>query len=42
MHAAMATPLGWRAFQLFCRGELAMARVIERPGISAAVRLLTR
>ncbi|MEU4238841.1 geranylgeranyl reductase family protein [Actinoplanes sp. NPDC026619] len=40
VHAAMATPLGWRAFQMFCRGELAMADVIHRPGIKAAVRLL--
>jgi geranylgeranyl reductase family protein len=40
IHAAMATPLGWRAFEQFCRGELAMARVITRPGIHTAVRLL--
>jgi len=42
VHAAMATPLGWRAFELFCRGELSMASVIERRGIRAAVRLLAR
>jgi geranylgeranyl reductase family protein len=40
VHAAMATPLGWRAFELFCRGELSMARVVRRPGIRAAVTLL--
>ena len=40
VHAAMATPLGWRAFESFCRGELSMARVIHRPGIHAAVTLL--
>ncbi len=40
VHAAMATPIGWRAFELFCRGELSMARVIRRPGIHAAVTLL--
>jgi geranylgeranyl reductase family protein len=40
VHAAMATPLGWRAFEAFCRGELSMARVIRRPGIHAAVTLL--
>ncbi|GAA0524068.1 geranylgeranyl reductase family protein [Paractinoplanes ferrugineus] len=41
VHAAMALPLGWRAFQMFCRGELAMADVVHRPGIGAAVRLLS-
>ena len=40
VHAAMATPVGWRAFESFCRGELSMARVIHRPGIHAAVTLL--
>ncbi|WP_433299962.1 geranylgeranyl reductase family protein [Actinoplanes sp. CA-030573] len=40
VHAAMATPIGWRAFEMFCRGELAMANVIHRPGIHAAVTLL--
>jgi geranylgeranyl reductase family protein len=40
VHAAMATPLGWRAFQAFCRGELSMADVIRRPGIHAAITLL--
>jgi geranylgeranyl reductase family protein len=40
VHAAMATPPGWRAFEHFCRGELAMARVIDYPGIRTAVRLL--
>jgi hypothetical protein len=40
VHAAMATPLGWRAFESFCRGELSMARVMRRRGILTAVRLL--
>jgi geranylgeranyl reductase family protein len=40
VHASMATPLGWRAFQAFCRGELSMARVLRSSGIHAAVRLL--
>jgi geranylgeranyl reductase family protein len=40
VHAAMATPLGWRAFMAFCRGELSMASVVRRPGIHAAVGLL--
>ena len=42
VHAAMATPLGWRAFELFCRGELSMANVLKRRGIHAAVTLLGR
>ncbi|HEX5202056.1 MAG TPA: geranylgeranyl reductase family protein [Actinoplanes sp.] len=40
IHTAMAVPVGWRAFQMFCRGELAMASVIERPVIRAAVKFL--
>jgi flavin-dependent dehydrogenase len=40
VHTAMATPIGWRAFELFCRGELSIANVIRRPGIHAAVSLL--
>jgi hypothetical protein len=40
IHAAMATPVGWRAFEMFCRGQLAMANVINRRGIHAAVKLL--
>jgi geranylgeranyl reductase family protein len=42
VHASMATPLGWRAFQAFCRGELSMARVLRSPGIHAAARTLGR
>jgi geranylgeranyl reductase family protein len=37
MHAAMATPLGWRAFEAFCRGELSMANVVRRPPIRALI-----
>lgn len=40
IHLAMATPLGWRAFQLYCQGNLSMARVVRRPAIHAAVSLL--
>jgi geranylgeranyl reductase family protein len=40
VHASMATPLGWRAFQAFCRGELSMARVLRSRGINGAARLL--
>jgi geranylgeranyl reductase family protein len=40
VHAAMATPLGWRAFESFCRGELSMANVVHRPAIRVAVNLL--
>lgn len=40
VHTAMATPIGWRAFETFCRGELSMARVVERPGIHRALSLL--
>jgi flavin-dependent dehydrogenase len=40
VHGAMATPLGWRAFDSFCRGELSMANVLKRPAIHAAVSLL--
>ena len=40
MHAAMGMPLGWRAFQAFCQGELSMANVMRRPGIRLAVGLL--
>jgi geranylgeranyl reductase family protein len=40
VHAAMATPLGWRAFTAFCQGELSMANVVRRPPIRLAVGLL--
>jgi flavin-dependent dehydrogenase len=40
VHAAMATPLGWRQFEAFCRGDLSMASVVQRPAIHAAVSLL--
>ncbi|MFI5494381.1 geranylgeranyl reductase family protein [Actinoplanes sp. NPDC051859] len=41
MHAAMATPPGWRAFQASCRGELSMADVLRRAPVRAAVGLLS-
>jgi flavin-dependent dehydrogenase len=40
VQAAVATPPGWRAFVSFCRGELSIARAVERPGIRQAVTLL--
>jgi geranylgeranyl reductase family protein len=40
-HAAMATPLGWRAFEGFCRGDLSMAHVLRRPAIRALVTVLS-
>jgi geranylgeranyl reductase family protein len=40
MHAAMATPMGWRAFESFCRGDLSMAEVVRRPSIRTAITLL--
>jgi geranylgeranyl reductase family protein len=40
VHRAMATPVGWRAFEAFCRGELSMANVLRRPPIRVAVNLL--
>ena len=42
MHAAMATPMGWRAFEDFCRGELSMADVVRRTPIRVAVSMLGR
>ncbi|UQU64589.1 geranylgeranyl reductase family protein [Couchioplanes caeruleus] len=40
MHTAMRTPIGWRAFEKFCRGELSMADVVHRPAIRIAAGLL--
>jgi geranylgeranyl reductase family protein len=40
VHAAMATPIGWRAFESFCQGRLSMANVVRRPAIHAAIKLL--
>jgi geranylgeranyl reductase family protein len=42
VHATMASPVGWRAFTGFCRGELSMAGVVRRPTIHAAVSVLGR
>ena len=39
VHLAMGTPLGWRAFETFCRGDLSMARAVRRPGIRALLTL---
>ncbi len=40
VHAAMRTPLGWRAFESFCQGDLTMARAVRRRGIRTAITLL--
>ena len=40
IHAAMATPLGWRAFEGFCQGELTMAGVLRRAPLRVAINLL--
>lgn len=40
VHAAMATPMGWRAFESFCQGDLSMAAVLQRSPIRVAVGLL--
>lgn len=40
MHAAMATPMGWRAFEAFCQGELTMTGALRRSPIRVAVNLL--
>ncbi|BAL85567.1 putative FAD-dependent oxidoreductase [Actinoplanes missouriensis 431] len=42
VHAAMDSPVGWRAFTGFCRGELSMTRVLRRRPIRAAVGFLGR
>jgi geranylgeranyl reductase family protein len=42
VHATMASPVGWRAFTAFCRGEISMAEVVRRPAIHAAVTVLAR
>lgn len=39
MHTAFATPLGWRAFESFCRGDLSMAHVVRRPAVRTAINL---
>jgi len=38
-HRARGTPLGWRAFGTFCRGDLSMALVVRRPGVRALLTL---
>ncbi|MEU4419547.1 geranylgeranyl reductase family protein [Actinoplanes sp. NPDC024001] len=40
VHAAFASPLGWRAFTGFCRGEISMARVLRHRVLRAAVSML--
>ena len=40
MHTAMATPVGWRAFESFCQGNLSMANVVRRPAIRLLINRL--
>ncbi|WP_328464524.1 geranylgeranyl reductase family protein [Actinoplanes sp. NBC_00393] len=40
VHAAFASPLGWRAFTGFCRGEISMARVLQARTLRVAVSVL--
>ncbi|MEV6306116.1 geranylgeranyl reductase family protein [Actinoplanes sp. NPDC051861] len=40
VHAAFASPFGWRAFTGFCRGELPMTRVLGHRAMRAAVGML--
>jgi flavin-dependent dehydrogenase len=42
VHAAMATPPGWRAFQSFSRGDLSMAQVARHPAVRVAAAFLGR
>ncbi|WP_434739975.1 geranylgeranyl reductase family protein [Micromonospora sp. SH-82] len=41
-HALLATPMGWRMFAGFCRGETSFDRVVERTPVRAALALLDR
>ncbi|MEU4694498.1 geranylgeranyl reductase family protein [Actinoplanes sp. NPDC023714] len=40
VHAAFASPYGWRAFTGFCRGEISLTRVLRHRAIRAAVHAL--
>ena len=40
IHAAFATPIGWRAFEAVCRGDLSMADVVRRPLLRTLINLL--
>jgi geranylgeranyl reductase family protein len=42
VHAALATPRGWRAFQEFCRGEMTFPSVVARPAVRASLSLLAK
>jgi geranylgeranyl reductase family protein len=39
-HAALATPLGWRAFVKFCRGGLVFSSVVDRLPVRAGLAVL--
>ncbi|GAA3346160.1 geranylgeranyl reductase family protein [Amorphoplanes nipponensis] len=40
LHTVFATPMGWRLFESFCRGELSLAALVGRAPIRTAVNLL--
>ncbi|MER7003537.1 geranylgeranyl reductase family protein [Dactylosporangium sp. NPDC000555] len=39
-HAVLRTPLGWRMFERFCRGETSFERTLERFPVRTALHLL--
>jgi geranylgeranyl reductase family protein len=42
LHAALATPLGWRMFIRFCRGDASFATTVERLPVRLGLAALTR
>jgi flavin-dependent dehydrogenase len=42
VHAGLATSTGWRVFARFCRGELALPALTERPVLGAAISMMGR
>jgi geranylgeranyl reductase family protein len=41
-HAALATPMGWRAFERVCRGELSLAAAADNRLVRALLAVLAR
>jgi geranylgeranyl reductase family protein len=42
VHAALATPAGWRVFSKFCRGELTLPALTDRPLLGLAISAMGR
>jgi geranylgeranyl reductase family protein len=42
VHAGLATSTGWRVFSKFCRGELALPSLVDRPLLGPAISVLGR